>query len=75
MKGDAEAPRQVFTLRLSPAERALADMAARVNRQTVRQFVRDAIVCAAGDCLELPAAKRSRRGLVVVLQPPGAGQT
>jgi len=48
----AEAPAERFAVRLSPAERARAERAARLNRQRVADFVRDAIVSAAEDCLD-----------------------
>jgi uncharacterized protein (DUF1778 family) len=39
-------------VRLSPAERARVQVAASTNYQTVSQFMRDALVTAAEDCLE-----------------------
>jgi uncharacterized protein (DUF1778 family) len=48
----AEAPSTPFRVRLSPDERALAQEAARANHQTMSQFMRDALVTAASDCLE-----------------------
>jgi uncharacterized protein (DUF1778 family) len=48
----AEAPSVPLPVRLSPAERERVKEAARVNNQTPSQFVRDAIVTAAEDCLE-----------------------
>lgn len=54
----AEAPSAPFTVRLSPAERALAQQAARVNHQTEGEFLRDAVVTAAAECLELHQPRR-----------------
>ena len=51
-KPRAEAPSRPLAVRLSPAERDRAKEAAKVNRQTVSDFCRDAIVTAAADCLE-----------------------
>jgi uncharacterized protein (DUF1778 family) len=48
----AEAPGKPLTTRLSPAERKRVKKAARLNRQSLSDFVRDAIVTAADDCLE-----------------------
>lgn len=48
----AESASVVESVRLSPAERARAQKAAQVNRQKYSQFIRDAIVTAAEDCLE-----------------------
>ena len=42
----------VFCVRLTLSERATVDAAARVNLQNPSQFVRDAIVEAASECLE-----------------------
>lgn len=39
-------------VRLTPSERKLVQDAARVNQQNVSQFLRDALMTAAGDCLE-----------------------
>jgi len=61
----AEAAAQVVTLRLSPQERAIAERAAAVNHQPLSTFVREALLGAAGDCLEL---RRRRRGRVAILQ-------
>lgn len=48
----AEAPSVPVPIRLSPAERDLVQQAAKVNHQRPSQFIRDAIITAAGDCLE-----------------------
>jgi uncharacterized protein (DUF1778 family) len=48
----AEAPTFPVPVRLSPAERERVRVAAQVNFQTVSQFIRDAVVTAAEDCLE-----------------------
>ena len=48
----AEAPSAPFHVRLSPAERDRVEKAARTNRQALSEFVRDAIVTAAEECLE-----------------------
>jgi uncharacterized protein (DUF1778 family) len=48
----AEAPATPLPVRLSPAERERVEEAAKANHQKVSQFVRDAIVTAADDCLE-----------------------
>ena len=51
-KARAEAPSLPMPVRLSPAERARVMEAARVNRQSISAFCRDALVTAAEDCLE-----------------------
>lgn len=56
----AETPAAVVAVRLSPAERARAEEAARVNQQRRSDFVRDAIAAAADDCLERRADPRRR---------------
>lgn len=48
----AEAAAEPFRVRLSPAERERVERAARANHQEPSDFVRDAIVTAAEDCLE-----------------------
>lgn len=48
----AEAPSRVVRVRMSPAEIALAERAARLNQQSFSAFVRDSALIAAGDCLE-----------------------
>jgi uncharacterized protein (DUF1778 family) len=48
----AEAPSQPVQVRLSPEERVRVDEAARVNHQTRSEFLRDAAVTAAEECLE-----------------------
>ncbi len=48
----AEATARPYKLRLSPEERARAERAARVNRQKLADFCRDAIVTATEECLE-----------------------
>jgi len=48
----AEAPSTPFRVRLSPEERALAQQAAKANHQSMSEFMRDALVTAASDCLE-----------------------
>jgi len=64
----AEAPSTPFRIRLSPAEHALAQRAAKVNHQNVSQFLRDALVTAAEDCLE------SRRAVRIFRIPPTVGR-
>jgi len=49
----AETPGKPVRVRLSEAERERAEEAARVNRQNLSDFVRDAIVTASEDCLEV----------------------
>lgn len=51
-KPRAEAAALPFLIRLSPAERARLEAAARANRQQLADFARDALVTAADDCLE-----------------------
>lgn len=52
-KARAEAASNVpLRVRLSPTEYELVKTAAKVNRQNLSQFVREAIDTAAGDCLE-----------------------
>lgn len=53
-KSRAEAPSVPLRIRLSPAEQQQAKMAAKINRQNLSQFIREAIDTAAGDCLERP---------------------
>jgi uncharacterized protein (DUF1778 family) len=53
-KPRAEAPAVPMPVRLSPAERERVQEAARVNNQKVSDFCRDALMCAAEDCLETP---------------------
>jgi len=48
----AEAPAVPLQTRLSPAERERVEQAAKANHQNLSEFVRDAIVTAADDCLE-----------------------
>ena len=50
----AEAPSRPLPVRISPVERERIKLAARVNRQTVSDFARDALMTAAEDCLEDP---------------------
>jgi len=50
----AEAPSVPITVRFSPAERDRITEALRVNRQNMTEFVRDALMNAAEDCLERP---------------------
>lgn len=56
----AEASGRPLQVRLSPAERARAEEAARVNSQTLSEFFRDAIAIAADDCLESPIALQNQ---------------
>ena len=51
-KARADAPSLVKTIRFSPQEWDRLQKAASVNRQRPSDFARDAIVTAAGDCLE-----------------------
>lgn len=60
-KVSADDRRQPLAIRLSPAERLLAASAARVNHQLISEFVREAIVTAAGECLEAVPASRTTR--------------
>jgi len=48
----AEAPSKPVRFRLSPMELRQAAIAAHINRQSVAEFIRDAIVTAAADCIE-----------------------
>jgi uncharacterized protein (DUF1778 family) len=48
----AEAPSSPLLTRLSPAERDRVKLAAAANNQSVSEFMRDALVTAAEDCLE-----------------------
>lgn len=48
----AEAPSRPFTVRLSPAEVDRVTQAAEVNHQNASEFMRDAIVTAADECIE-----------------------
>lgn len=54
----AEAKSTPYTVRLSPAERQIVHQAAQVNHQRPSQFVRDALVTAAAECLESPLVLR-----------------
>lgn len=45
-------PTKSYTVRLTEAERKRINQAARANRQKPSEFVRDAVVTAADDCLE-----------------------
>lgn len=53
----AEAPRTPFRVRLSPDERAFVQEAAKANHQSMSQFMRDALVTAASECLESQPAR------------------
>jgi uncharacterized protein (DUF1778 family) len=57
----AEAPSIPTTVRLSPAERERVEQAARVNRLSLSQFSRDALLDAAEQCLEDPRQPCSSR--------------
>lgn len=48
----AEAASVPLRTRLSPAERERVKLAARINHQNLSEFMRDALVTAAEDCLE-----------------------
>ncbi len=48
----ADSESQPFPVRLSQAERAIVKEAARVNHQRPSEFMRDALLTAAGECLE-----------------------
>lgn len=66
MRRRAEAPStRVLRVRLSPAEDAIVQKAAKVNHQNLSEFLRDAWVTAAHDCLELPSNGRILR----IIQP------
>ena len=65
----AEAPSRPVRFRLSPAEREVTERAAKVNGQNLSEFIRDATLTAASECLEGVTAP-SRRGAVVVLNAP-----
>jgi uncharacterized protein (DUF1778 family) len=68
MRQRAETRSSPIRVRLSRAERQLAEKAALVNRQNVSEFLRDALLSAAGDCLE-------RRTMVTILRlPPSDSQ-
>jgi uncharacterized protein (DUF1778 family) len=68
MRQRAETRSSPIRVRLSSAERRLAEQAARVNRQNVSEFLRDALLSAAGDCLE-------RRSMLTILRlPPSESQ-
>jgi uncharacterized protein (DUF1778 family) len=54
----AEAPARMVGVRLSPQELKLAVEAAEVNHQLVGDFIRDAILDAAADCLETVPRRR-----------------
>jgi len=58
-KPRAEAPAVPMPVRLSPAERERVREAARLNRQRVSEFCRDALITAAEDCLETPIVLRN----------------
>lgn len=51
-KPRAEAKGRPLTTLLSPAERERVKQAARRNHQSVSDFVRDAVVTAADECIE-----------------------
>jgi uncharacterized protein (DUF1778 family) len=48
----AEAPSRPVSVRLSPRELKRAAEAAQINHQLIGDFIRDAIVTAAEECLE-----------------------
>lgn len=55
----AEALSIPVRVRLSPFEKQMAEQAALVNRQKFSEFIRDAVMSAAGDCLEdVPESRR-----------------
>ena len=56
----AESRSRPIAVRLSHEEFSVAAQAAKVNRQPVSTFVREAILSAAGDCLELDDQKSAR---------------
>ena len=56
-----EAPSRPTGVRLSPEERRLAEQAALVNRQCLSDFIRDAVVTAASECLEVETYNVPRR--------------
>jgi uncharacterized protein (DUF1778 family) len=64
----AEAPAEPLQVRLSPAEKRTAAVAASVNQQTVSAFCRDAIVTAAADCLEDTQEERMQRVKILIEQ-------
>lgn len=69
--------RRVVTFRLSPDELDLAHRAAAANHQTFSDFTRDALLTAAGDCLEMPGTARGSGPIeptsgVIQPQEPGA---
>lgn len=47
-----ERRQRLVAVRLSPQERQRVEKAAEVNRQRLSEFMRDALACAADDCLE-----------------------
>ena len=48
----AEAPSRALTIRLSPRERSQLHTAARVNRQSLADFIREAAVAEANEFIE-----------------------
>ena len=48
----AEETSEPVTVRLSPAERDVVERAARANRQSRSQFIRDVVMDAAEECFE-----------------------
>lgn len=63
MRQRAETRSSPIRVRLSRGERRLAEEAARVNQQNVSEFLRDALLSAAGDCMD-------RRSMVTILRLP-----
>jgi uncharacterized protein (DUF1778 family) len=57
----AEANSKPTPVRLSPAEAAMVKTAAKVNHQSFSQFARDALIIAAGDCLEVKNPRSERQ--------------
>jgi uncharacterized protein (DUF1778 family) len=47
-------------VRLSPVERERIERAARVNRQNISEFTRDALSTAVQDCIEVDRSDRRR---------------
>ena len=61
---------QLVAFRMTPEERAIVERASHANRQRISDFIRDALLEAASDCLE-GVNRPSRRGRMRVLTPSG----
>ncbi len=67
MKQRGDTPGKVKHFRLSAEESSVVEQARLVNRQSFSEFVRDAALTAAEDCLEI----KRRRGRIRVMTPTG----